>query len=540
MLLAFAAAIVWLFATESGLHWALEQARKRSGGQLEIIGARGTLTSVIGIERLRYLADGTRIEARDVCAHAHLAAALGGRLLIDPLRIAELEIEIREGGERAVSPPPLPFGVHLGNVEIERLRVLRAERVYSLRKLRFAHAALGSLPPSVSAEGRFDLEHERFPMSATLTLGGTLERLETHLGLRQGDIAADIRALLAPFRPQHLVTLEARASPIDLARFSDELPHAALALVLSAKGSDSGLEGTLALTNSAAGPLDQDKLPVASVTARATSKDLENAELQELRIVLAGGGLLEGRGELSPQGFSGTLKASRLNLRALRTTLRETQLSGPLEVSIAREVQTARGTLSQEGMTVSAEAARRGDTIEVKSLRAAAQGGEVSGTATLRLADPLAFTAKLALSRFDPSAFGDYPDGSISGLVTADGHLGDAPRVDLGWSLTNSTLLDQPLETRGSARVAGRRVLQADAEATLGTSRASAHGGFGGAGDRLAWTLDVPSIGDYVDEVDGRVFVPERLLAAARRGVKDFRLRIVPSVKRRSPADRQP
>ena len=67
-------------------------------------------------------------------------------------------------------------------------------------------------------------------------------------------------------------------------------------------------------------------------------------------------------------------------------------------------------------------------------------------------------------------------------------------------------------------------MLQADAEAMLGTSRASAHGGFGGAGDRLAWTLDVPSIGDYVDEVDGRVkasgtlggtwAVPEAVIAA--------------------------
>ncbi|HEX9432939.1 MAG TPA: translocation/assembly module TamB domain-containing protein [Burkholderiales bacterium] len=430
--------------------------------------------------------------------------------MIDPLRTATLDIEIREGGSRAESPPLLPFGLRLGNVEVDRLRVLRAEQTYSLRRVHFDHASIGGpLPATVSAEGRFELEHERFPLSATLTLGGTLERLETHLGLRQGDITADIRAVLAPFRPQHLVTLEARASPIDLARFSDELPHAALALVLNAKGNERGLEGTAALTNSAPGPIDQGKLPVASVTARATSKDLENASLQELRIVLADGGMLEGLGELSPEGFTGTLKASRLNLRALRSTLRETHLSGPLEVSLARGVQTVRGTLSQEGMTVSAEAVRRGDTVEVKSLRAAAQGGELSGTGTLRLTDPLAFSAKLTLARFDPAAFGDYPDGSISGLVTADGHLGrgehEVPRVDLGWSLSNSTLLDEPLETHGSARVAGRRVLQADAEARLGTSHASAHGGFGTAGDKLAWTLDVPSLEDFVDSVAGRV-----------------------------------
>src|SRR5207244_4033172 len=216
----------------------------------------------------------------------------------------------------------------------------------TLRKLRFAHLALGTLPPGVSAEGSFELEHERYPLSGNLVLGGTLERLETHLALRQGDIAADARAVLAPFRPQHLVSLDASASPIDLARFSDELPQAALSLAVKATGSDRGLQGTLSLTNAAPGPLDQRRLPVAS-----------------------------------------------------------------LEVSLAREAQSLRGTLAQEGMSISAEAVRRGDTVEVHSLRAAAAGGELSGSGKLVLGDPPTFSAKLVFARFDPAAFGDYPEG---------------------------------------------------------------------------------------------------------------------------------
>jgi translocation and assembly module TamB len=475
------------------------------GGKLTIAGARGTLAGLVTIDRLRFEADGTRVEARELGAHAHLAAALGGRLVIEPLHIASLDIEIREGGERVSSPPSLPFGLRLGNVEVERLRVLRGEAVYTLRKLRFAHLALGTLPPGVSAEGSFELEHERYPLSGTLALGGTLERLEAHLALRQGDIAADVRVVLAPFRPQHLVTLDASASPIDLARFSDELPHAALSLTVRASGSDRGLEGTLTLANAAPGPLDQGRLPIAAVEARLASRDLENATLEELRIVLSGGGLLEGRGQLGAAGFQGTLKASRLNLRALRSTLRQTALSGPLEVSLAREVQSVRGTLAQEGMSISAEAVRRGDTVEVHSLRAAAAGGEVSGSGKLELGEPPTFSAKLVLARFDPAAFGDYPDGSISGSVTVQGELAKEPRVDLQWLLANSTLLDQALESRGSARIAGRRLLQGDAEAKLGESRATARGSFGTAADKLAWTLEVPQLEDYIDELAGRM-----------------------------------
>jgi translocation and assembly module TamB len=455
---------------------------------------------------VRYEADGTLVEARDIGTHAHLAAALGGRLVLEPLHIAALDIAIAPGGERASRAPLLPFGVRLGEVDVGHLRIARAEAVYSATKVRFAHIALGpALPASVSAEGSFELEHERLPLSATLALGGTLDRLQLRLGLRQAQTVADVQATLAPYRQQHVVTLEARAAPVDLARLQADLPHAALTLVLKASGTDRGLQGTLQITNAAAGPLDQERLPLAALRARLASKDLASAVLEELRVELAGGGVLEGRGELGTAGFHGTVRATRLNLRGLRSTLRETALSGPLELDLRPDEQTVRGTLAQEGMTVSAEALRRGDTVDVPRLRAAAQGGELTGSGRLRLTDPLAFEANLRLAHFDPAAFGDYPAGSISGTVQAQGRLAAEPRVDLGWSITDSTLLELPLVTSGSARFAGRHVLQADATASLGKTRASVHGSFGTAPDKLAWTLDAAHLEQLVGELGGRL-----------------------------------
>ena len=496
-------ALGWLFATDAGLRWVLARAEREMGGALTIEGAHGTLINVVSIKHIRYEADGTRIEALDVGTHANLAAAFGGQLRLEPLHMASLDIAIGEGGSRASQPPTLPFGLRLGDVEVERLRVLRGEAAYTLRKVRFKQIALAPLPASVSADGTFELEDEKFPMTGSIALGGSLERLETRLALRQGDIAADANAVLAPFRPQHLVSLDAKVSPIDLARFGEELPHAALALTVKATGTDRGLEGMFALANTSPGPWDQHHLPIANVQARVASNDLETATLEDLRIALAGGGLLEGRGRYDRKGFQGSFKASRLNLRGLRSTLRETELSGPLEVAIAHDSQTVRGTLSQEGMSLSAEAVRQGDTVDIRALRAAAAGGEVTGAGTVRLSDPIAFRANLQLARFNPSAFGDYPTGSISGSVVAEGDLADQPRVDLKWTVANSTLLEEALESRGTASVVGRRLLKADAQASLGESRVTARGGFGTSADKLAWTLDVPSLENYVDEVAG-------------------------------------
>jgi translocation and assembly module TamB len=498
--------IVWLFGTEAGLRWALAQAEAAGGGKLRIEGARGTLATTVLIERVRYAADGTVIEARDIGTHAHLAAALGARLVLEPLHIATLDITIAEGGSRASEPPLLPFGVHLGQVDVAHLRIARAEAVYALSKVRFAHIALGpAMPASVSAEGSFDLEHERFPLTATLGLGGTLERLELHVAVRQAQTAADVQATLAPFRPQHIVTLEARAAPVDLARLEADLPHAALSLQLSASGNERGLQGKLEITNAAAGPIDKGRLPLAALRARVASKDLASAVLEELRVELAGGGVLEGRGELGPAGFRGTVRSSRLNLRGLRSTLRETALSGPLELDLARAEQSVRGTLAQEGMSVSAEAVRRGDAVDVRSLRAAAHGGELTGAGRLRLTDPLAFEASLQLAHFDPAAFGDYPAGSLSGTLQAQGRLAAEPRIDVGWSITESTLVDLPFVTKGSARIAGRHVLQADATASLGATRASAHGSFGTPPDKLAWTLDASRLEELLAQLGGRM-----------------------------------
>lgn len=450
------------------------------------------------------------MEAQDLSGRAHLAAALGGRLVLEPLRIGALDIKVTPSVRRPpdLPIPQLPFGMRIGALEIGRLSV--ADHI--ARNIRFAHVAVGATsPPSVSAEGAFEIEHEQYPLAATLELGGSLDRLQVHLKTTVEQVAADVRAVVTPFRGQKLESVEAKAGPLDLARFNPELPHTAFGLSLRAKVREAtaargaGFAGSLSATNSAAGPIDRARLPVAGVESRFATDDLKSVTLDELRIALAGGGALEGRGVASAAGFDGKLQASRLNLRALRSTLRETRLGGPLELALAKDVQTVRGTLAQPGMSVSGEAVRRGDEVDVRRLHASADGGEVAGSGKLRLGEALAFDARLQLSRFNPAAFGDYPPGQISGALDAKGEFGKELRADVKWALKDSNLYDQTFQTEGAARLAGRRAQDVQATAALAETRASARGSFGGPGDRLAWTLDVPRLAEHVPGVEGRM-----------------------------------
>jgi translocation and assembly module TamB len=111
------------------------------------------------------------------------------------------------------------------------------------------------------------------------------------------------------------------------------------------------------------------------------------------------------------------------------------------------------------------------------------------------------FTARLAATDFNPAALGDYPAGSLTGWLVAQGE----PReLDLQWRFEKSTLYEHGFESEGSARVAGRRVTQADAELRQGENRLSAKGAFGRPGDELAVTLDAPRLEQFAP-VSGRL-----------------------------------
>ena len=490
VLVAALAALGWLVGTEAGLHWAAA----RAGDQLAFENLRGRLAGEVAFEKAIYEDNNLRIEARQISLRAHLAALLGGRLTIEPLRAASLQIDLLpDDGAPAASAPRLPLRLHLGDARVDEIVVRRGDARYVVREVAIAQA---SLAETLSVSASFYYPDERFATRAKLELGGSLERIDAKAGGTVAGVPAEGHALVTPFSPQKLRALEARAGPADLQRFDASLPHTALSASVKAEPTAGGaLAGTLSASNAAAGPIDAGRLPVVRLETRFVT-DFTSARLSQARAALHGGGTMQGEAELQAGSVNAKLAASAVDLRALHTRLRKTALSGPLQVRIDGPRQWARGSLTQEGIGLTAEIVRMGEELDVHELRALAEGGEVSGRGRIRLDAPMAFDARLTIARFNPAAFGDYPAGSLTGSVIASGRL--QPRqVDATWSLRDSTLYEHTFASEGSARIAGDRVSQADADVRLGANRLTARGAYGRPGDTLALTLQAPRLEQF-------------------------------------------
>lgn len=473
------AGAAWLFTTEAGLRWSLARAVELAEGRLTIEDARGTLASQVSVTRLRYGDDGLDIDARDVRGRGSALALLRGKLGIEPLRIARLRVGLADARTPSKPAPELalPLGIRLGDVQVERLELRTATAHELLTNLRLEHLALDARALSVA--GSLERPDDRFPASVAFTASGSPAKLVAML---------DARVAGVPLRAKLELTQR-----------------------------DGRYRGLATVANANPGPLDAGALPVSALRVRFSSADFASAVLEQLHVELAGGAVLEGRGELERMRLQADVRVKHLDLRALRTNLRRTSLDGEVKVDIGREAQSARGELAQEDLRVEAHVARAGDTIEVRALRATTAGGEVRGDGRLRFVEPMRVQARLQLERIDPSAFGDFPQGLISGEVEGEGTLGAKPQLDARWRIRESILLDEPLESEGRARFSRERVEGVQARARLGTVRATARGSLGRSGDKLAWTLHVDELQALDSRLSGRLEASGTLAGSARK-----------------------
>ena len=484
VLAAAAAGIGWLVGTESGLHWA---AARTPGLRTE--GLRGRLAGELQADTIQYAHGGVAVSAENVMLRPHLAALLGGRLTLDPVQATKVQVVLPQPGKKTETRPfSLPVRLHIANATVDEIEVRRGSARYRVKEVRIEHARLGR---EIALAGSLYWPDDRFATRARVDLRGTLERIEAHVTGEVAGIAAEARAVVVSNSVQ---AIEARAGPIDLAQFDG--PGTALNALLKAATTPGGaLAGFIRLENARPGTIDAGRVPVTRLDARFLT-DFASARLSGLRATLQGGATVQGEATLQPGAVEAKLAAAAVDLRAIHSRLRRTALHGPLQVMVSGKRQWARGSLTQEGIGLTVQLERVGDVVEVQELGALAEGGEVSGTGKVTLSEAMPFSANLKVTRFDPSAIGDYPAGSLSGTLVAQGRL--SPReAHLSWDLGDSTLYGHTFQSAGTARVVGERVAQADGDIRLGANRLTARGAYGRPGDKLEVALEAPKLEEF-------------------------------------------
>lgn len=531
----------WLLDTEEGLNWAIARVPSSSEARLAIEGAHGTMARQVDVDRVVFEGPDLRIEAHGVRVRANVFALLAARVSISELHAASIAVEL-SGEDKPPSLPKrlaLPVSVRIGQALVDELDVSNKGQHFQFRDIALAYEGgpLGHRIPELSAlspwgevalngdistsapfalagAAAFSRPDPMYAVGAGAELKGNLEHLRASVTGSMAGVPARAELSIAPFSDVRLESVDAFVESIDLARFQAVLPRTAISVSIKARGeSGNRFSGMLLARNERSGPLDHQQLPVASASARfsmETTGDLPRARLAALLVTLNGGAVLEGSAELSRERASLDLKANGLDLRSIQSTLRQTQLDGPLKLDWTVRRQTLQASLEQNGMSIGVDAAREGDNIQFRSLRAEANGGKATGSGRLRLAGAMPFRANLAFSGLDPSRFGDYPEGLLNGTARGEGELRPR-RVQAQWFIDKSSLLGRPFASQGSALVQGERAQRVDARMTLGGNDVGARGAFGRSGDELLLTLDARHLSELREGFAGSVRAQGRL-----------------------------
>ncbi|HJU70657.1 MAG TPA: translocation/assembly module TamB domain-containing protein [Paucimonas sp.] len=128
---------------------------------------------------------------------------------------------------------------------------------------------------------------------------------------------------------------------------------------------------------------------------------------------------------------------------------------------------------------------------------------QARGELTLRGAGP--FSVKAALNKINPAALGDYPRGSISGVLDASGKIGRNWQAALDFTLKPSVLLDAALSGHGQLHFDPTRIAHADVALQLAQNTLALTGSLGAAQDRLQWRIDAPQLAALGPQFGGAV-----------------------------------
>jgi translocation and assembly module TamB len=528
------ATAAWLLYTESGLAWLTARAARYVGEGLALEGTSGTLAGGAQVRLVRYAGEDLEITVREAGLRLSPRSLLRLSVRVTGLNATSVAVVTRPGEPAGVPPRtlelPLPlevgdayiehlvidFGTDPEPLEIHRVRLREYagggsdHRVEDVSATVLGHAL--ALRGSIGAGSPFPIDAAA-AVVRTVAPQGTLHAriggnlLETDIEGAGASGTARFSATLRmrPYEPLPIVSLSARASGLDLQAFVPTLPRTDLRGELVVKRTGSGYEGPLTLFNALAGPYDRGRLPVSALRTVARS-DLKVTDLAGLTLDLGPAGTLAGSGQvdIASRRAQASLTTQRLDLSGLHTQLRATSLSGSADIVASAERQSIMADLRESGIELALTAHRAGDDIEIPRFVARARGGEARGAAAIVLSGHQPFTIEADLSRFDPSAWGEFPAGLINATVDAKGALA-GPEAEVRFSVRDSRLFDAPFVGQGTASLTRERLRHLDVDLTLGGNRVWAQGALGTPKDTLAVRFDARNPGLLEPALKGRL-----------------------------------
>jgi translocation and assembly module TamB len=540
IVLALLATLGWLTGSESGTRKLLSLAGSFTGGQMQAQGVRGSLLrSPLHLDSLVLQQANARITLNDIDLDWQPSALLHSALRVHALRIGRVLIDSKPASDE--KPPVLPDSIAAPlRLQVERLRIergaLRRDGAQALafgpldfalnfdgQRYRLDLAQLSVMPAlssgsasanlsgtlalstgkpyplqgSFASRGQASLEGRSLAANGRVSLGGSLERLDTGIDFALNQMQLKGQAQLQPFAAQPLGAAELELDAFDLAQFGAQLPQTALDARLRVTKDGSG---TLVLRNRNAGLYDQRKLPLASLDADFRQSG-ERIEFERIHALLgkadAPAGELAGSGVYAGDTAQLTLQTDRLDLKRLAGNLRATRLAGRVELrqtgdkrefllaaneplGTQRLLLDAHGVLDQTGLTL--------DRAELQAGK-----GRASVTAKVGFDGDQPFRAEGSVNNFrlrDLGNFPQVPSLELTGAFSARGARAPKLQAELSFEIRDSLLAGQPLHGKGEVLLRDERLRVPQLALTAGANRLQASGELAQADSRLVFDLN--------------------------------------------------
>jgi len=522
--------LIGLLGTERGSQTLAGLLPRLTGGQVVIDGISGRLSGQTHIERLRIIRPDMHVDLREVSLNWHPWALRRGRLDIEAMSVASVDIATRPAEDSSAAVPPSPFtlpvDISVASAKVGRLAVhewqqWQADGAFdrdaeprddapppsfeahdltaSLQSDRRRHhiEGLSAVSPwgTLTLNGWIDMSASPFPLSASGTFSGSYaernfsaafsadgDLLQPHLSAKlSGDGAAGkIDAIAVPFEPVPLKRAEIALSGIDPSQFHPSAPQALLSLnaELTPQSADTlSLQGPVEIINHSPATIDDKGVPVERLTAQIAWMPAR-ASVTELSLTTIGGGRVSGNVDwhTADSDFgtvSALLSLADIQPQRLDSRLPLTQVNGELR---------ADGTTTEQH----AEA-----DIRIDDARIQAQGTFTPAAD----AGPAAFSLAGTLANFNPATIvATVPAANLNLHFDGEGTLSKPLTMKANWRFDPSTFNNLPLEGHGVVALRGERIEQADIVMNLAGNTATAKGAWGSADAALAIEIDAPAL----------------------------------------------
>ena len=525
-------------ASEFALGIAVRVLIARSEGRLEIEVPAGSLLSELRFKRLVWKGPETTVTADEVALNWNPGALWSRGIVVKGLGAQRITLDLKPSAT-AVTPPvslALPTNVAIDEIAVAHFDWRIGTTSGTITGLTFGYTGgallhrvdklslvtdRGAISGGIAMDARapfaingalaFAGAAAQKEIRADAAVSGTLAAVVVDATGRAGEARVVLSARLTPLAVVTLELLSLDAQDVDLAAWNAALPSTRLSVKVEARPIEGGLAGGLDAVNADEGPLDRERLPVRSLSARFAWR-AEAVTLEAVTAELAGSARAIGRAQIPLDGNAGqwTMEVHDVDLKRIYTPLQTTRLSGRFGADLGTERQQIDGDLADRtiggGIAASFAATVADKRLVVERIRIRAGDGELAGSGRIELAGARAFDIVAKAKRVDPSRFGSFPAGNIDADVAANGAL--VPEWHFGTTIgivEGSRLAGVPLAGRARATVARRSVRDALIEMKLASARLTASGSTGEQGEGLIVALDAPQLGELVALLPSRV-----------------------------------